>query len=122
MKNLCLVFSGALLILTLLGGCVAYVPAQSPYVAYAPVPPPEARRGSSAGHSLSRGGLDWRLLGLSRRKLALEQWLLGPEAPSGSGLGTGSVVSRRSPWMGLETGPLAITTFYHPIPDNVTTS
>lgn len=42
MKNLCLVISAALLIFTLLAGCVAYVPAPSPYVAYAPGPPPEA--------------------------------------------------------------------------------
>ena len=41
MKNLCLVVSGALLIMALLGGCVAYAPAPGPYAAYAPVPPPE---------------------------------------------------------------------------------
>ena len=44
MKNLYLGVMGALLMVTLVVGCVAYVPAPGPsaYAAYAPGPPPEA--------------------------------------------------------------------------------
>ena len=42
MKNLCLIFSSVILILSLLIGCVAYIPGSDPYSAYAPGPPPEA--------------------------------------------------------------------------------
>ncbi len=40
MKKLCLVSWGTLVMLTLLIGCVAYIPEPGPYEVYAPGPPP----------------------------------------------------------------------------------